>query len=242
MHNKLLIASIGLLVGVVLAVGALALRPRISPLLSPSPEPTILPSSIPSLPSTSEPTVEPSSTPVQTSIYYPMTRYEERITNRGHGKTITAADSEPLACGYPFTGFHVGDDLEVFPDELDAAVPVYAVADGTVRQVGNVNGYGGLIVIEHRLNDQVVTAYYGHVALGGVNLSADSQVKAGQRLAYLGANCSSQTSNERKHLHFAIRRGNSVNVRGYVPNENDLANWYNPRDLLKQLGANQPGE
>lgn len=225
-------------------------RRQLAAIPSPLPTPSLTASTISPAPtslaspvtSTTPSQVTPSATlPTPRSmIYYPMTRYDQRTTNRWHGKTITAADREPLHCGYPFTGFHAGDDLEVTAAELNQSVPVFAIAQGTVRQVADVDGYGGLIVIEHQLNNQTVTAYYGHVDLSRTRVQVDDTVRGGQHIADLGADCSSQTSDERKHLHFSIRRGTSIDVRGYVNTESELNQWLNPKTTLTQLGANQP--
>lgn len=169
-----------------------------------------------------------------------MTNYAQRITNRWYGKQITAADSEPLACGDPFTGYHTGDDLEVESSELSTPTPVFSIAAGTVRQVDTVSGYGGLIVIEHQLSGETVTAYYGHIDVTNASLEEGDQVKAGQHIANLGANCSGQTSNERKHLHFAIRKGTELDVRGYVMAESELNAWLNPKQTLLNAQASKP--
>lgn len=174
--------------------------------------------------------------------YYPIKGYTHRITNRWYGKKITTADRNPLPCGFPFEGYHTGDDLEVTAAELITPVPVYAIADGTVLRVDTVNGYGGLIVIKHELDGQAVTAYYGHINVNQATIKASDTVKAGQQLTVLGDNCSSQTDGERKHLHFDIHAGNEVDVRGYAPTQAELANWINPKEALAELKAQEPGQ
>jgi murein DD-endopeptidase MepM/ murein hydrolase activator NlpD len=188
-------------------------------------------------------TASPETTPgtsTQASFYYPMAGYQERLTNRQYGKSITAADSQGLPCGAPFTGFHDGDDVEVTSDELSKDMPVYAIADGTVRQVGQVKGYGGLLIMQHTLNGQTVTANYGHITVSRTSVKVGDTVKAGQLVTYLGEACSSQTDNERKHLHFAIRQGATIDIKGYVQSRSELQNWLNPLETLRQLDANEP--
>lgn len=176
----------------------------------------------------------------QLNIYFPMTNYESRITNRGHGKSITAADSEPLRCGDPFAGLHVGDDVEATEAELAQDVPVFSIADGMIKQVEVVDGYGGLIVIEHQIGGQIITAYYGHVDLTDEKLSIGGKVTAGQKLTLLGEDCSAETSNERMHLHFSIRPGTSLDVRGYVDTKAELDRWLNPLQYLIENKAKEP--
>lgn len=182
-----------------------------------------------------------SSTPeTATTVYYPMTRYTERITNRWYDKQITAADRDPLPCGYPFTGYHTGDDLEVFPEELTTKTPVYAIAAGTVQSVGTLNGYGGLIVITHVIDGQTVTAYYGHINTSNTTIKEGDKVTAGQRITDLGDNCSTQTDGERKHLHFAIHNGSAIDVRGYADSQQEIAAWINPKEFLARHNAKMP--
>jgi len=37
-----------------------------------------------------------------------------------------------------------------------------------------------------------------------------------------------ETDEERKHLHFGIHEGESVNLLGYVQNTNELSGWLDP--------------
>jgi murein DD-endopeptidase MepM/ murein hydrolase activator NlpD len=224
------------LIGLALVGISLLMAPQhkqATPAISPS---ATIASSTPS-PSVS-PTPSPS--PSQAAYYYPISNYINRITNRHYGQSITATNREGLPCGAAFSGLHTGDDLEVTSDELNKEVPVYAITDGTVRQASQVSGYGGLIVIQHQLNDQTVTAYYGHINLSKTTVKTNDKVKAGQPITVLGDACSSQTDNERKHLHFAIHQGDALNVKGYVTSQADLAAWLNPKETLEGLKAQNP--
>jgi murein DD-endopeptidase MepM/ murein hydrolase activator NlpD len=174
------------------------------------------------------------------SLFYPITNYQARITNRRHGQRTTLADSAGFACGGQFEGIHVGDDLEVTKTELDREVPVFAISAGRVRQLSAVGGYGGLLITENKINSVTVTVYYGHIDLKSSRFGVGQTFKAGQTLANLGDNCSTETSNERKHLHFAIRRGQSIDVRGYLPNRSELGEWYNPAEFLQSASAAEP--
>jgi len=183
------------------------------------------------VPNTVVPVTPQTETPVVATLYYPMSGFDARISVREFGKLVKATDVVS-PCGAPFSGYHDADDLEVTPAEVNVDVPVYAVADGVVKQVSAVSGYGGLLVLGVTLKDQSYTVYYGHINLGSATLVAGSSVKAGQKLASLGAQCSTQTSGERKHLHFAMHKGATVDVRGYVPTFGELAAWIDPKAYL----------
>lgn len=230
----LLVAG-SVLAGIVIKAQEETANTTISPTPS-APQVTLTPTTTPHASPT--PTISP--TPQTVSIFFPMTSYAARITNRGYGKVITHNDDDTLACGADFEGYHTGDDLEVPDNELESEVPVYAVANGTVRQRSNVNGYGGLIVIEHTLEGQTVTAYYGHINLAQTTLTPGSSVRAGERISILGKGCSSETDGERKHLHFAIHKGKDVAVKGYINSRDELNDWINPLDTLNRLGAKNP--
>lgn len=189
------------------------------------------------------PTSETTPTPTSTSLSpysYPMTNYEERKSVRWYGKDVTTDDRKPLPCGEPFVGFHTGDDLEALDDENEIEVPVYAIAPGTVKQVKEVGGYGGLIVIEHTIDGKAYTSYYGHVDLNRTNVSVGDTVTTGEHITDLGDHCSVESSNERKHLHFSIREEGDIDVRGYVDDQTTLASWLNPETFLATLNARRP--
>jgi murein DD-endopeptidase MepM/ murein hydrolase activator NlpD len=172
--------------------------------------------------------------PVTSSKYfYPVSDYDQRITAKNFGQFVTAEDAKKFPCGAPFTGYHTGDDLEIFPVELNTDVPVYSIADGKIISVSHINGYGGLIVISYTLGSQPVTVYYGHISLQSAAVRANQEVKAGEKLAILGNACSAQTDYERKHLHFAIHKGTATNYRGYVVSAGELVEWLNPSDVIK---------
>lgn len=169
-------------------------------------------------------------------VYYPISRYNERIKIKWYGKKVLSSDPIPT-CGRSFSGYHVGDDLEIFPGEKNREINVYAITSGVVKQTGNVGGYGGLVVIESMIAGQKYTIYYGHIK-DTLGLAVGQSVKVGQKLAILGTGCSTETDGERKHLHFAIHTGPAIDVRGYVPSTNYLKNWIDPKQFLASQNAN----
>lgn len=177
------------------------------------------------------PTLPPSPTPLVTEFVPPISNYASRLTVRKFGQLVTPADAKTLVCGATFTGYHTGDDLETTPSEQNQPIPVSSVADGKIISVSWVKGYGGLIVAQY----PDFTAYYGHIDLSSTTLKSGDKITRGEFLANLGRGCSSQTDGERKHLHFALHRGLSTDLRGYVSAQNQLLNWLDPSTIIKQL-------
>jgi murein DD-endopeptidase MepM/ murein hydrolase activator NlpD len=245
MNQRLVMVLGTLLVLLVGAVMSKALMSSRAPIVTPIPSATVMPTVTMPTPTptliTPSPTIAPTPQPtVQSGYFFPMTRYAERKTVRWYGKQVGETDRQLVPCGDTFTGYHTGDDLEPLGGESNQEIPVYAIAAGKIRQVRAVSGYGGLLVIEHVLNNQTYTVYYGHIDLNQKLVSEGGTINAGQRIALLGDHCSPETSNERKHLHFAIHKGTTINVKGYAANTNELAEWVNPEALLQQLSAQIP--
>jgi murein DD-endopeptidase MepM/ murein hydrolase activator NlpD len=178
----------------------------------------------------------PISPTVETKYHYPISDYNNRIKVKSFGQYFTSSNNPPT-CGRAFVGYHDGDDLEVTETELNSDVPVYAVADGRIRQVSTLSGYGGLLIMEANLNGQEVTMNYGHISLASTKVKTGDEVKVGQELALLGKGCSAETDGERKHLHFAIHKGSTIDVAGYIKTQAELTNWLNPKEELAAIGA-----
>jgi murein DD-endopeptidase MepM/ murein hydrolase activator NlpD len=90
--------------------------------------------------------------------------------------------------------FHTGIDIAA-PMGTD----VKAAEEGTVRKTEyNKNGYGNLIIIEHKKD---FTTYYGH--LSRINVKMGQFVKKGDSIGAVGSTGKSTGP----HLHFEVRRG-----------------------------------
>ena len=137
-----------------------------------------------------------------------------------------------------FTGYHVGEDFEI-PASMPDPVSVYAIADGVVSRAARVGGYGGLVTIVHRVEGQEYTAIYGHLSTRFLVREGDT-VTRGQQIGVLGADKSPETDGERRHLHFAIKQGNTNDIKGYELNEAAVDEWENPRDFLSFWGGLYP--
>lgn len=153
---------------------------------------------------------------------------------------MTTADRQALPCGASFIGYHDADDLEVTKAELNQPVKVHAIAAGIVREVAAVSGYGGLIVIQHTLGGRIVTANYGHINLATATVKQGDIVTPDEVIADLGDQCAPSSGGERKHLHFALHKGDAIDVRGYVVTRSALSAWIDPKQELESLGAVQP--
>jgi len=161
------------------------------------------------------------------SFVYPIDEFEERVTKKPFGIFIEPATSpvQPER----FSGYHTGVDIEYGDAEDD--VPVRAIAEGVVVRSGFVSGYGGMVAVRHEIRGEVYVAIYGHLDSASL-VSNGSVIREGQKVGILGDAFSSETDGERKHLHFAVHRGNLVNVSGYVESERELGGWVDPVEFL----------
>lgn len=159
------------------------------------------------------------------SFVEPLFDASKRITKKPFGIKISP-DNSPVS-PERFSGYHTGVDYETFDDEKGRDVPVFAVCGGELLQKKNAGGYGGVVVQECVLDDQVLTVVYGHIALSSVIRKVGDYVDPGEQIASLGAGFSIDTDNERKHLHLGIHKGSQVDLRGYVESKDELDEWIN---------------
>lgn len=163
-------------------------------------------------------------------LVFPLDRPAERISKKPFGIHITPKTSpvQPER----FTGYHTGADFEIFPGEENSAVPVRAFCTGTVAYKQWVSGYGGVFIQRCTVDNQTVTVLYGHLKLSSITASVGDSLKAGDRIGELGQANSHDTDGERRHLHFSIHTGSTINVKGYVSRQSDLSGWLNPQNYL----------
>ena len=153
----------------------------------------------------------------------PTDDFKNRITKKKFGQLITKQDSpvQPER----FSGYHTGVDVE-FTDSKDE-IAVRAVTDGTVLHSGTASGYGGVLAIQHAINDQPIVAVYGHLDPKTLKPKG-STVKSGEQIAVLGDDQSTETDGERKHLHLAFVKGSTFSLKGYVQTQSELQAWIDP--------------
>ena len=158
----------------------------------------------------------------------PTEEFLKRITLKPFGIFIdpTTSPVQPER----FSGYHTAVDVEF--DDVAEEVPVVAITDGEVVVSRIATGYGGVVVVNHVLDQQEVYGIYGHLSPESL-VAPGTVVQAGQQIGVLGEGGTSETDGERKHLHFGLYRGSEPNIAGYVANKADLANWLDPLELFK---------
>lgn len=127
------------------------------------------------------------------------------------------AQGAPIRSGFgprisPCSGcssFHEGLDLN--PGE---GTPIYAIANGTVRQIGNPSGaFGVFAIIDHTIDGQSVSSLYGHMLRGSLALSPGQTVTKGQLVGRVGNTGASSGA----HLHLGIYLNNvAIDPFGYL--------------------------
>lgn len=104
-----------------------------------------------------------------------------------------------------------------FHDGLDfggpIGTPIYAVADGVVKQSGPISGYGNWIILEHEIDGEVVDSLYGHMPADGLHVQAGDEVEAGQHIADIG----NEGFSTGPHLHFGVYPGGWAEGAGVDP-------------------------
>ena len=178
------------------------------------------------LPSTPIEQESPEPVPKQ-SLIHPTTEFRQRVTKKPFG--IYIAPSNSPVQPEKFTGYHTGIDVEY--SDVSEDVPVTAIADGTVLFSKWASGYGGVIAIIHTINNEKVTAIYGHIKQTSLP-AAGKKVSAGEEIGILGESGSRDTDGERKHLHLGIVKGSTPNIKGYVQTQAELAAWVDPLTLF----------
>ena len=177
----------------------------------------------------SQNSAEDNKTPAEFTVH-PIDRPVERITKKPFGILIDPKTSPVQPEN--FRGYHTGTDFEIFPEETDRNVPVFAVCAGRILAKKVAMGYGGVLVLSCSLDDQPATIIYGHLDLKSVEKEVGDEIKTGEQLGLLGAGYSRETYGERKHLHLGVHKGSEVNLTGYVKTEKSLENWLNPCDYF----------
>lgn len=181
-------------------------------------------------PTISTPTNSQPST-LNSQLIDPISSPQTRVTKKPFGIYITNQNSPVTP--EKFSGYHTGTDFEAFNSEQNTDVKIYAACDGKLLVKKSATGYGGVLVQACKIDGNDVTIIYGHLRLTSVAAKVGAELIAGQVIGVLGTGYTSETSDERKHLHFGIHKGTAVNILGYVQNESELSGWLNAMDYLK---------
>lgn len=105
----------------------------------------------------------------------------------------------------PFSTLNKGIDIAA-----SAGTPVKAAEDGDVVFVGNVKGYGNLVILRH--TKELVTAYGRN---GTITVKQGQKVTKGQKIADVGA-----SDDKESRVHFEVRRnGKSLDPTTILPKQ-----------------------
>jgi len=160
----------------------------------------------------------------------PLNPWADRVSKKPFGIYITP-DRSPVS-PERFFGYHAGVDFEIFPDEQNIDVSIYAICSGPLLVKEWASGYGGLAVQACKLDSYDITVIYGHLKLVSIAVKIGQQISAGDKIGFLGEGHSNETDSERKHLHLGIHRGDSINIRGYVQKPDELSMWLDITNYL----------
>lgn len=174
---------------------------------------------------TSIPVITPTLVPDK---IYPIAEFNQRITKKPFGVYITPKTS-PIQ-PERFQGYHTGVDVEY--QDVPTDVPVFAVCNGDLVLSKWVSGYGGTAVLKCQIDNIDYFILYGHLKTDSI--TKNTKVLKGDQIAILGTNKSQETDFERKHLHFSVH-SKSLDLKGYVQNQNDLSVWLDPIYFLDQI-------
>lgn len=132
--------------------------------------------------------------------------------------------------------YHAAEDCFAPP-----GTPVYAIGDGIISYSGTARGYGGLIIIDHPVEN--VYSLYGHLSPGGWK-KGPGKVKKGELIAYIGKaeECYTMVS----HIHFGLRMGQRSDyprngdtrwMAGYTYSRPELFGWFHPSQIIGQTDS-----
>ncbi|HET7630638.1 MAG TPA: M23 family metallopeptidase, partial [Candidatus Saccharimonadales bacterium] len=172
---------------------------------------------------------EPKPQKAQYIYAQPTKDLKDRATKKLFGTYVEPGNS-PVS-PERFQGYHTGTDAEY--GDVKADVPVKSIAAGNVIASQYVDGYGGAVAVTSKINGAERVVIYGHLDPNRLP-KVGRKLSQGEQFAYLGKGYSSQTDGERKHLHLAILKGDTLNWRGYVQSKSELSAWLNPLTVLNE--------
>ncbi|PWB38677.1 MAG: hypothetical protein C3F02_03120 [Parcubacteria group bacterium] len=167
----------------------------------------------------------------QPFIADPIADARSRVTKKTFGLKVSPQNS-PVS-PERFSGYHTGVDFETTAEEKDTIVPINTICNGPLILKKWVSGYGGVVVQSCQINKLDITVVYGHLKLDSVQAALNQELLVGSTLGQLGQGYSSETDQERKHLHLGIHRGKNIDLRGYVGSADDLTQWIDALTLVQ---------
>ena len=160
----------------------------------------------------------------------PVNNALARVTKKPFGIKVSPKDSPVTP--EKFYGYHTGVDFEIFSDEEESDISIYALCTGPLILKRHASGYGGVAVQQCTLDNSDVTVIYGHLKLSSISANLNQTLNQGMQIGILGQGYSKETDGERKHLHLGIHKGKTINLLGYVQDPGSLDEWI---DVLTTL-------
>lgn len=143
------------------------------------------------------------------------------------GWNVSTHHGEEISTGY----YHMGVDAG---GEFEAGEPVYAVADGIVREAQERSQFGLVVLIEHFPNDESANvSLYGHLRPSDQRVSVGQIVSAGDVIGVLGNE--SENGGWTPHLHFGIHKESYTGdwvYYGHVRDLEDANDWFDPETYI----------
>lgn len=146
----------------------------------------------------------------------------------------------PVADTNPPKGeiYHAAEDCFTQP-----GTPVYAIGDGIIRFSGKKGGYGGLIIIDHPVEN--VYSLYGHLSTSRWKKSS-GKVKKGELIAHIGE--AEECYTMVPHIHFGLRMGQKADypswrwedarwMAGHTDSRPELLGWFHPSQIIGQTDS-----
>lgn len=134
---------------------------------------------------------------------------------------------DAIGSGYYHMGVDAGFDLE-------EGAPVYAVADGQVKEAQVRSRFGLVVLVEHTLPDgKKIVSLYGHLKPGDIPKPVGAYVEAGERIGSLGNE--SENGGWSVHIHFGIHKDHYTGewvYYGHVTDPGTADEWYNPEEFI----------
>jgi murein DD-endopeptidase MepM/ murein hydrolase activator NlpD len=141
-------------------------------------------------------------------------------------------NNNPIDPPERWTGYHAALDIEIYPDEIEKDVPVYAICEGSVIFTGEVNGYGGVLIQSCKYENEPITVLYGHIDPYRIQKKVADNLGTKDKIGFLGDHKTKDAGYNRKHLHLQIHRGQEIVFRGYVQRPEELSAYIDPQKVI----------
>lgn len=159
----------------------------------------------------------PAASSAATNVIYPLSSWDVSTT---HGEDIGGL-------------YHMGVDVG---HDGGAGAPVYAIADGIVREAQVRTQFGLVVLVEHfPEDDSAYVSLYGHLDPSVVMVEPGQTVIAGDQVGVLGT--SENNGGWTPHLHFGIHKSAYTGDWVYYGHVQDIAtaeDWYDPVTFIPE--------